>query len=221
MMMARARSSSSDEAEAPSLASPTSGSRWERARLVGAPRGGAPAALEPARARFPFALVWSPLPGITACAPVVGHMGICDSRGVVYDFGGPFFISVDDFSFGAPYLYLPLDPSDALGFAGDEAPRGAVTGAAAAARWDAAVDAANDDFARRMHNIVCNNCHHHAAAALNAIGYKGRRNWGQVSLAAMVILRGTWVSRRALACVWAAPLLVAVALAVLVSRGLV
>lgn len=208
---------SSDESD---VVSSAGSSRWERARLVGAPRGGAPSALDVPRARFPFALVWSPLPGITACAPVVGHMGVCDSRGVVYDFGGPFHISVDDFSFGAPFLYLQLDPSDALGPADDEAPRGSVTGAAAAARWDAAVDVANDDFSRKMHNIACQNCHHHAAAALNAVGYQGRRDWRQVSVAALVILRGTWVSSRAAACVWGVPLCIVLVLAVLFGRGL-
>ena len=37
------------------------------------------------RSRFPFSIVWSPLPVITWFLPIVGHMGITDSRGVIYD----------------------------------------------------------------------------------------------------------------------------------------
>jgi len=49
------------------------------------------------------------------------------------------------------------------------------------------------------------------------MGYKGRRDWGQVGVAALVILRGTWVSPAHAACVWAAPL--AVALLVALAAG--
>jgi len=39
--------------------------------------------------RYPFCIVWTPLPGITTLLPFIGHMGIADSRGVIYDFAGP------------------------------------------------------------------------------------------------------------------------------------
>lgn len=207
------RSSSDDDADALGAAQ-----TWEHSRVTGAPRGSVASAVDVSRSRFPFALVWSPLPGITACVPVVGHMGICDSRGVIYDFGGPYYISVDSMSFGAPYLYFELDPADCLGPAGSETPRGSATPAAAALRWDTAVDAANDDFSRKMHNIVLQNCHHHAASVLNTLGYRGRRNWGQVGIATLVITQGKWVSLRAALCVWLVPLALAVALGVYFGR---
>ena len=208
------RRSSSDIDEADSVGA----ARWEHARLAGVARGGSPSFVDVSRSRFPFSLVWSPLPGITACVPVVGHMGICDSRGVIYDFGGPYYISVDSMSFGAPYLYLELDPADCLGPVGSETPRGSLSPAAAAQRWDAAVDAANDDFSRKMHNIVLQNCHHHSASVLNTLGYKGRRNWGQVGVATLVITQGRWVSLRAALCVWLIPLIIAAALGVFFGR---
>ena len=44
------------------------------------------------KSRFPFAIVWSPLPPLTWLLPFIGHMGICDSRGVIHDFAGPYTI---------------------------------------------------------------------------------------------------------------------------------
>jgi hypothetical protein len=44
--------------------------------------------IEVNRSRFPFAIVWTPIPCITWFFPFIGHMGICDSRGVAYDFAG-------------------------------------------------------------------------------------------------------------------------------------
>ncbi len=130
------------------------GSRWERSRVIGVARGASDAALDVARDRFPLSIVWTPLPGITACAPVVGHTGIADSRGVIYDFAGPFSIAVDDFSFGRPYLYLTINPEECIGRVGERAPAGRKE---AIALWDSAVDGACDVYARRVHNICCDN----------------------------------------------------------------
>ncbi|KDO17647.1 hypothetical protein SPRG_16958, partial [Saprolegnia parasitica CBS 223.65] len=38
-------------------------------------------AIDVARDRFPFCIVWSPLPVITWFLPFIGHMGIGDSHG--------------------------------------------------------------------------------------------------------------------------------------------
>jgi hypothetical protein len=46
------------------------------------------------RNRYPFSIVWGLLPPITWCLPVIGHMGICDSKGIVHDFAGPYHIGV-------------------------------------------------------------------------------------------------------------------------------
>ena len=37
-------------------------------------------------------------------------MGIADSRGVIYDFAGPYTIGVDNMALGRPTRYLQLDP---------------------------------------------------------------------------------------------------------------
>ena len=86
----------------------TSPARWEMERLTRCRRshaeGAPPFALDVSRSRFPYAIVWCPLPGITSFLPVVGHTGICDSRGVVMDFAGPYCIGVDQMSFSRPFL---------------------------------------------------------------------------------------------------------------------
>lgn len=53
--------------------------------------------------------------------PRPGHMGIADSRGVIYDFAGPYTIGEDHMAFGRPTRYLQLDPGRCKGERWDEA----------------------------------------------------------------------------------------------------
>ena len=88
--------------------------RWQ-----GAPLGPSPVAIDRCNNRFPYSIVWGPLPPITCCIPCVGHMvcfvsnlhcrivcssapalvpqGITDSIGRIHDFQGPYYIGVDNF----------------------------------------------------------------------------------------------------------------------------
>ena len=63
--------------------------------------------------RLPYCLVWTPLPFITWLLPFIGHLGICDSRGAVFDFAGTYTIGVDEMAFSAPTRYVVLDPAAA------------------------------------------------------------------------------------------------------------
>ena len=65
--------------------------------------------IRPQDKRFPLSIVWTPLPLITWMIPCIGHTGIGDSKGVVYDFAGPYFISKDDLAFGETHKYVVLD----------------------------------------------------------------------------------------------------------------
>lgn len=58
------------------------------------------ATINPELARFPFCIVWTPLPLISWLLPFIGHTGIAMSNGVIHDFAGPYYISVDDLAFG-------------------------------------------------------------------------------------------------------------------------
>jgi hypothetical protein len=44
--------------------------------------------------RYPFSIVWTPIPLLTWLFPFIGHMGIADSNGVIRDFAGPYHVSV-------------------------------------------------------------------------------------------------------------------------------
>lgn len=67
------------------------------------------------KSRFPFCIVWCPIPVLTWLFPFIGHMGIGTSKGVIRDFAGPYFVSEDDFAFGRPTKYWKLDPNKASG----------------------------------------------------------------------------------------------------------
>ncbi len=45
--------------------------------------------------------------------PFIGHTGICSADGVIHDFAGPYFVSIDDFSFGVTHKYVQLKVSAA------------------------------------------------------------------------------------------------------------
>ena len=64
--------------------------------------------VDPKRQRYPFCIVWTPLPLITSILPFIGHVGVCTSEGIVHDFGGSGYIGIDNMTFGKPYKYLQL-----------------------------------------------------------------------------------------------------------------
>lgn len=64
--------------------------------------------IDPRRARFPYCIVWTPLPIISWLIPFIGHIGICREDGVILDFAGPNFVCVDNFAFGSVTRYLQI-----------------------------------------------------------------------------------------------------------------
>lgn len=60
-----------------------------------------------ANGKFPFCLVWVPLPIVAWLVPFVGHVGICREDGVILDFAGN--INIDNLAFGATAKYVRLD----------------------------------------------------------------------------------------------------------------
>uniref|UniRef100_A0A183C1X1 Probable U2 small nuclear ribonucleoprotein A' n=1 Tax=Globodera pallida TaxID=36090 RepID=A0A183C1X1_GLOPA len=128
--------------------------------------------------RFPFCIVWTPIPFISWLFPFIGHLGIATSKGVIRDFAGSNFVSEDDMAFGWPTLYHQLSP-------------GKVNGGAEV--WDRAVAQASDEYKKRVHNLFCDNCHSHVALALNTMRYGGKSNWNNFRVGADVHLHGKLV----------------------------
>lgn len=50
-------------------------------------------------------------------------------------------------------------------------------------------------YAKRMHNIILDNCHSHVAMILNELQYEGRSDWNQISVFWGIWRHGKWVSR--------------------------
>ena len=64
--------------------------------------------VRPQQKRFPLCITWTCLPLITQMIPCIGHTGIGDSKGVIHDFAGPYYVSLDDFAFGETHKYVVL-----------------------------------------------------------------------------------------------------------------
>ncbi|ELW59120.1 Transmembrane protein 222 [Tupaia chinensis] len=120
--------------------------------------------------------------------PVIGHMGICTSTGVIRDFAGPYFVSEDNMAFGKPAKYWKLDPA-----------RVYTSGPNA---WDTAVHDASEEYKHRMHNLCCDNCHSHVALALNLMRYNNSTRWNMVTLCCLCLLYGKYVSVGAFVKTW-------------------
>lgn len=138
----------------------------------------APAEIDVSDHKFPFCIVWTPLPLISYFLPIIGHMGICTSRGVIRDFAGPYHVSEDNMAFGWPTKYIQLNPNLA---------------SKGAQGWDEAIFEASEIYKHRTHNLFCDNCHSHVAKALNLMNYNGSNKWNMVKLAILVTFRAKYV----------------------------
>lgn len=128
--------------------------------------------------RFPYCIVWTPIPMLTWFFPFIGHMGICMSNGVIRDFAGPYFVSEDNMAFGRPTRYLRLSPKYVEG---------------STIMWDEAVSKSSVLYGTRMHNLFCDNCHSHVGTALSGMRYRGRTSWNMVILAFWMFFCGRYV----------------------------
>eukprot|EP00727_Mastigamoeba_balamuthi_P012786 m51a1_g813 hypothetical protein (177) ;mRNA; f:685027-685770 len=166
--------------------------------------------VDPRREHFPMCVVWSPIPLLTWLIPFVGHTGVVTNEGVIHDFAGPFYInrSRDRTGFGRVTKYWMLDPMAVRS-------RGAARTELEA--WDTAVVQSSEAFEKTIHNLVCNNCHHHASDVLNRVEYDGRSNWGCVTLVLALALHSHYVSWGRLAQTWLPFLFIVAIVAVIVA----
>ncbi|XP_037959637.1 transmembrane protein 222 isoform X2 [Teleopsis dalmanni] len=151
--------------------------------------------------RFPYCIVWTPIPVLTWLFPMVGHMGICMSNGVIRDFAGPYYVSEDDMGFGRPTRYIRLHPKNVLG---------------GRMEWDEAVSKASVLYGTRMHNLFCDNCHSHVATALCGMRYKQSTNWNMIILAFWMFFCGRYVGFMGFVKSWL-PTLIVIAVCVLLA----
>ncbi|KAG7270914.1 hypothetical protein CRUP_000273 [Coryphaenoides rupestris] len=130
--------------------------------------------------RYPYCVVWTPIPVLSWLLPIIGHMGICTSSGVIRDFAGSYYVSEDNMGFGRPTKYWQLDVDKLCG-----------SGASA---WDKAVFDASEEYKCRPHNLCCDNCHSHVAMALNLMHYDNSSSWNMVNLCLLSLIHGKYCS---------------------------
>ncbi|CAH8826679.1 unnamed protein product [Trichobilharzia szidati] len=143
-------------------------------------------AVTPFLHRFPYCIVWTPIPLLTWLFPVVGHMGIANSHGIIYDFAAPYTIGEDQMAFGWPTMYYQPHskhiPSREI--------------------WDKALFEANEVYKGRVHNLLCDNCHSHVAYALNKMRFQDKDNWNMIRVTVLLFFHGKYVSKRHFIASW-------------------
>ena len=133
--------------------------------------------VKPHMKKFPLSITWTCLPIITQMIPCIGHTGIGDSKGVIHDFAGPYYVSLDDFAFGETHKYVVLRDLECT-----------------TEQLDEAIEKADVCYRKRMHNLFCDNCHSHVARVLNNLEYRGRSNYTMIDVWWMCITQSTYVT---------------------------
>ena len=106
-----------------------------------------------------FEVLWLYFYSIRSC----GKLHVClDS----FISTGPYFIGVDSFMTSVA-VYAPVDQKFVI-------PQ---DGKSVRETWDSAIEEADREYSGKMHNICCQNCHHHTAKALRNMGIKSTLLW--------------------------------------------
>ena len=134
-------------------------------------------AIEPKRHRFPYCIVWTPIPIITTLIPCIGHTGICTSGGIIHDFAGSYYVGIDNMAFGSPCKYVLLSPTHTE-----------------RDNWDRCVDKGDERFNNEPHNLCLNNCHSHCAYVLNLLKYRNKSNYTMFHIWWMLVTKGKYIS---------------------------
>jgi len=128
--------------------------------------------------RFPCCIVWTPIPCITWFVPNIGHMGICNSKGIIHDFSGSYYISQDDMAFGNPtkFIKLKIKNKDVK-------------------KFDECVEKSLLKYDKKLeYNFFCNNCHSFVADVLNEFQYENANDYGIFNLWWKINTKSEYVS---------------------------
>lgn len=131
----------------------------------------------------PCSVLWTPIPGFSWIFPIVGHMGMTDDAGKIYEFMGMGVTQPDSLSFGPVTRYVPLPPKWGLD-------------------WNMGVLHGCRLSEGRPHMGCVNNCHTFVADSMNHMKYLRFSCWNSVLLALMVFFFGRYPSLSMFAYHW-------------------
>ncbi|ELP86259.1 hypothetical protein EIN_113730 [Entamoeba invadens IP1] len=130
---------------------------------------------------FPYCVVWSTIPLISWFIPFVGHTGIGDSNGWIYDFQGSYSIGKrrQTTCFGSVKKYIPIE---LMGVSDKE--------------YDDAIDEMNKKYQSLQHLLIIQNCHEHVGDVLSKVRYQNKTNWGTLSMLWLIATQSKYVSSK-------------------------
>lgn len=102
--------------------------------------------------RLSKCVVWTTLPVLSQICPALGHVGICDSNGVVYDFQGTGHVGRGKMLFADPKEKWELDIDAEV--------------------LDNALAETANEFRNQTYDMCCSNCHFFVAKVLENAGYQ-------------------------------------------------
>lgn len=141
-----------------------------------------PARVNHASHRYPACIVWTPIHPISWFAPYIGHVGVCCSKGVVYDWTG--MINRDSMAFGWPARYVHFEFAE-VGCSADE--------------WDAKLGNAVALFSSSdgpSYDFCTWNCHSLLVYFLNSLNGRGccAGRWNLVSICGLFFIAGRFTT---------------------------
>lgn len=137
------------------------------------------------RGRWPYCVVWTPIPVLTWFLPIFGHTAIGSSKGIIYDFTDDVEINMDNQSYGKPTKFYQFTPLPLDG-----------------ASWDKAIKEVSDQYSKCRHSLFLNNCHKYIACVLNKVKYLKRSDWSEIDVWWLITFRPTYTDFSGFARQW-------------------
>lgn len=133
-------------------------------------------------------VVWTTIPFLSWICPALGHVGICDSDGYVYDFQGECTVGKGQMLFADPKqkFKLSIDPQI----------------------LDEAIQEVKEEFGHMHYSILCSNCHFFVCTVLDRVDLKRSccwKNWTTGATAKLIwelIVKGRSISAKDFFSIW-------------------
>ena len=135
-------------------------------------------------------VVWTTIPILSWICPFLGHAGICDSKGFLYDFQGDNFVGKNQFLFSDPKRIMNIECVDKE-------------------ILDQAISETVCEFSHKNYSLICSNCHLFVCEVLDRANVKAPcrlwREWNKcatLKLAGTLVFKGRTISISSFAGIW-------------------